>query len=220
MAVVIASSSGGILRGFNGNDVLIGRGGDDIILANGGDDRIFAGGGDDSVSAGAGNDLVNGDAGDDDLRGGEGNDHLFGGSGDDVLAGQDGADILTGGTGADVFVLSSRYDAEGGTFGTTITDLDFNGDGDGFFLDGFSGAVADAGLLGQRITTQEDFVDFVNAAGGATDFQGNSVSFTVVDDDGDSHSIRVFGFDEDDFAEGEEEGELILVAIDDADSIA
>jgi len=212
--LVIGTNAGGILTGFNDDDVIIGRGGDDDIYANGGNDRVFAGAGDDIVTAGEGDDLVYGDSGNDELRGGDGNDNLFGGTGDDILAGQQGLDNVTGGTGADTFVLTGRYDTEevfdaygmeGISNGTTITDLDMSGEGDNFFMDGFSNAMADAGLLGQRIENFDDFVDFVNASGGVTEFQNNSVVFTITDDDGDVHAVRLMGYDADDFAVEDEE---------------
>jgi len=76
-----ASSKGGWLFGWDGNDSMQGAGGNDYL------------------DGGNGNDL---------LRGGGGRDELIGGEGDDVLSGGAGADILNGGRGRDTFVFDSK----------------------------------------------------------------------------------------------------------------
>ena len=119
-------TSGDVLVGGDGDDVLLGHAGNDTLSGNEGDDRINAGSGNDFAYGDAGDDRLNledgddygeGGAGDDVINAGAGNDVVFGdgaetfeaggndklrgGEGDDILYGNGGDDILHGGVGDD-----------------------------------------------------------------------------------------------------------------------
>ena len=118
-----------VLNGHAGNDQLYGGPG-------GGDDTLSGGSGHDSLFGGLGMDMLIGEAGHDALNGGMGNDVLDGGNGEDTLRGGPGADELIGGTGLDTAdysgsdnavtvrlhsLVAAGGDAEGDTFGTTVS---------------------------------------------------------------------------------------------------
>ncbi len=125
-------STGCVVRGGAGDDVLTGGAGNDTIDGEAGDDLVRAGTGDDTLVGGAGLDVLtyserssavtvslgepgvaatgNGVSGENDsvegfeqLVGGTGNDALTGNSLDNRLTGGLGNDTLTGGGGDDVF---------------------------------------------------------------------------------------------------------------------
>ncbi|MCM8921806.1 MAG: hypothetical protein LC540_17340 [Candidatus Thiodiazotropha sp.] len=81
--VIIGTTVGDAIQGFNNAETIEAQGGNDDVLAYGGDD------------------LVTGGLGDDFLLGGEGDDLLIGGSDNDFLFGQEGSDHLEGGVGND-----------------------------------------------------------------------------------------------------------------------
>jgi Ca2+-binding RTX toxin-like protein len=89
-------TTGLVIEGTNGADVLVGGSGNDLIIGHDGDDIL---------SGLAGNDVLRGGAGDDRMTGGAGDDILEGGDGADQLLGQAGNDTMTGGAGADSFIL-------------------------------------------------------------------------------------------------------------------
>jgi hypothetical protein len=104
------STTGHVLKGTSGDDVICGGSAGDNIVAGGGSDVIFAGAGNDiirgndggdTIYGGAGNDYLRGDAGDDSLHGGDGNDFLGGDAGSDTLNGDAGRDTLLGNRGSD-----------------------------------------------------------------------------------------------------------------------
>ena len=91
-----------LIEGGAGNDWLFGEDGDDVINGNQGLDWIVGGAGHDRLNGNAGSDVLIGNDGDDELRGESGNDLLLGGRGDDRLFGDLGNDWLFGGNGRDV----------------------------------------------------------------------------------------------------------------------
>jgi Ca2+-binding RTX toxin-like protein len=105
-------SSGGIVEGTDGRDILIATGGDSTLLGSWGDDTLVGGSGNDSLEGGRislfnhpDSNLMMGGTGNDTLRGHFGNDTLLGEDGNDVLIGSAGTNTLTGGAGADLFVF-------------------------------------------------------------------------------------------------------------------
>jgi Ca2+-binding RTX toxin-like protein len=98
----IKATSGFLVWGEAGDDVIIGSGLNDVLRGDidetlerppvFGDDVIYAGGGNDCIWGGPGNDVLWGEDGDDELYGGAGNDWLSGGEGSDQLDGGDGED--------------------------------------------------------------------------------------------------------------------------------
>jgi Ca2+-binding RTX toxin-like protein len=81
--------------------VLLGGGGNDLVEGGWGDDFIDGGEGDDDLDGERGDDVLLGGQGEDLMLGGEGNDWLDGGSEADTLIGEAGDDILHGGAGDD-----------------------------------------------------------------------------------------------------------------------
>jgi Ca2+-binding RTX toxin-like protein len=83
-----SGSTGAVIRGGDGNDLLIGTAGDDVLLG------------------GAGNDTLLGGEGDDVLDGGTGADVMAGGAGDDVYLVDDSSDVVVeqAGEGIDTIV--------------------------------------------------------------------------------------------------------------------
>jgi uncharacterized repeat protein (TIGR01451 family) len=77
------ATSGQVIRGTNGPDVICGSAFADSIQGLDGDDIIFGNGGNDSI------------------QGNGGNDKLFGGAGDDAITGPPGIDAANGGSGYD-----------------------------------------------------------------------------------------------------------------------
>ena len=127
-----------VLAGDRRDNVLNGHAGNDRLYGGpgGGDDTLSGGSGDDSLFGGLGMDMLTGQAGHDVLIGGMGNDILDGGNGDDTLRGGPGADVLIGGAGLDTTdysgsdnavtvrlhsLVAAGGDAEGDTFGTTVS---------------------------------------------------------------------------------------------------
>lgn len=72
------TTSGIMLDGAGGNDIIIGGSGDDLLLGGAGDDVIFGGDGDDFIGGESGDDTIYGGAGSDSLYGDDGNDVLYG----------------------------------------------------------------------------------------------------------------------------------------------
>jgi hypothetical protein len=104
-------STGDILQGTTGEDLIDGGTGNDVLNGGDGDDELSGGGGgdtlngqgdDDVLNGGDGNDKLYGLTGLDTLNGGVGNDWMFGGDAADALGGDAGNDMLDGGAGADV----------------------------------------------------------------------------------------------------------------------
>jgi Ca2+-binding RTX toxin-like protein len=95
------TSTGEVITGGAGNDILSGGSGNDVLDGGAGADRLAGGAGNDTLIGGAGRDRLVGGAGDDTLEGGGGRDRLVGGAGDDALEGGAGRDRLVGGAGDD-----------------------------------------------------------------------------------------------------------------------
>jgi len=122
--VLVADKTGGLLKGFGGDDKLNGRNrkdkldggaGDDRLDGAGGNDELICGAGNDNAKGGNGNDLLRGGAGNDRLDGEAGNDRLFGNGGDDIIFSGSGNDVLRGGSGADVLIAEEgKADMKGG----------------------------------------------------------------------------------------------------------
>jgi Ca2+-binding RTX toxin-like protein len=129
---LIIVSSGSVIEGTDGRDILTAAGGDATLRGGWGDDTLVGGGGNDSLEGGRiallnhpDSNLMSGGGGDDTLRGHLGDDTLLGGDGGDVLIGGAGTNGLTGGAGADLFVFG--HGAPGQAFRQvgqdTVTDF-------------------------------------------------------------------------------------------------
>ncbi len=101
-----ADSTGLVIDGDEGDDLLTGGAGADTITGGLGADAISAGDGDDIVSGGDGDDSISGNAGD---------DAILGGGGHDILEGEGGADYILGGDGNDVLIGYNSDNAFGGS---------------------------------------------------------------------------------------------------------
>ncbi|AFZ60325.1 calcium-binding protein [Anabaena cylindrica FACHB-243] len=112
------------------DNVIVGNSGNNLIYGYGGNDTIFGLDGDDIIFAGSGGGYISGDGGNDSLYGGNDVDTIYGRAGDDLIVGNGGNDILSGGTGADQFLFTSLSDGI-----DTITDFDWNTDGDKILVD-------------------------------------------------------------------------------------
>lgn len=100
--VVIKGKQGDdLIEGTNFQDLLLGGRGNDDMQALAGDDLGRGNDGDDEVRGGAGEDLLAGGGGEDFLRGGGADDLLRGQGQDDNIGGNAGNDILNGGTATD-----------------------------------------------------------------------------------------------------------------------
>jgi Ca2+-binding RTX toxin-like protein len=155
-------TSGHILLGGKGNDLVEGGWGDDEI--NGGTDN-------DALDGERGDDVLLGGQGADLILGGEGNDWIEGGSEGDSLIGEEGDDTLYGGDGNDELIGDS-------TFATTYShgndtlyggngDDQLSGNGGDDYLDG--GAGADQILGGGGNDTLIGGIDVDYMDGGAGD---------------------------------------------------
>ena len=152
---------------------VIGSGHDDVLTGNRAPNSLWGLGGNDELDGGRSIDMLFGGAGDDDLDGGDGNDTLEGGYGADVLTGGDGSDTASyAGSmmGVTVRLHNSKAmggDAEGDTFGGTVTAEYMNEDGDEF---------------------EEMLPDIINLTGSANadvlagDFRNNEISGKGGDD--------------------------------------
>ena len=100
----VKGSTGILLNGNSGENVLVGGDGDDNLWGFDGNDTIKGGQGSDYLAAGQGDDTLIGGNGHDTLFGLDGADVLDGGAGRDYIGGQSGADTLTGGSDSDSFV--------------------------------------------------------------------------------------------------------------------
>ncbi|MBK8570449.1 MAG: calcium-binding protein [Nitrosomonadales bacterium] len=107
------TSTGGMLFGFDGNDVLSGNGGVDTLAGGAGADTLYGNAGNDNLVGGTGNDTLAGGGGADLIVGGTGNDTLDGGNFSLGTAGNDTYQFSKG-DGADTY---SEYD-------TTVGDND------------------------------------------------------------------------------------------------
>ncbi len=109
---------------------------DDMLTGNRRDNELWGLDGNDELDGGRRNDKLYGGAGDDMLDGGAGNDELEGGYGADVLTGGDGEDWASYASsmmGVTVRLHSSQAmggDAEGDTWGGSVTETYANEDGD------------------------------------------------------------------------------------------
>lgn len=105
---------------FTGNStglVLSGDNGDDVISATGaGDNTVYGGTGADLITTGAGDDSIIGGQGTDNISGASGADTIAGGSGNDTIDGGAGVDVLTAGSGDDLFRFDTGDVAVGETF--------------------------------------------------------------------------------------------------------
>jgi Ca2+-binding RTX toxin-like protein len=128
-------STGNLISGGGGFDIILGLEGGDTLLGDGGGDVIDGGDGDDRIEGGAGLDSLLGGSGMDFILGGDGDDQIFGGSEFDVLDGGNGSDTLSGGPGIDVLLGGEGDDflEAGGDsdrlFGGEGQDVIFGGDG-------------------------------------------------------------------------------------------
>ena len=105
------ASYGSVNESFQSVEALFGSENADVFIANGttgrvlngagGDDLLTGGGGDDDLIGGEGNDVLRGRSGNDTLLAGLGNDRLNGGGGNDILRGEAGDDFLAGVGGTD-----------------------------------------------------------------------------------------------------------------------
>lgn len=114
------TSSGDVIAGTDGADVIDAKDGDDVVCALAGGDDVTAGPGDDVVylsdgpdtaDGGEGNDEIYGGKGKDQIAGGDGNDDLSGGGGRDQVAGDAGDDDVNGGKGQDKLLGGSGNDS-------------------------------------------------------------------------------------------------------------
>ncbi|MFO0943969.1 MAG: calcium-binding protein [Pirellulales bacterium] len=119
------TSTGILIVGYDGNDILKGGAGDDDIRGGNDDDTLEGNGGSDRLDwndsgSSLGNDI---------LRGGLGNDFLLGNVGNDQLEGGDGDDQLMGGIGEDTYVFDTDSALGQDTLtedGTDVDTLDFS----------------------------------------------------------------------------------------------
>jgi Ca2+-binding RTX toxin-like protein len=91
------------IHGGDGADHIDGQDGNDILAGGAGDDTVFGGNGDDMLDGGAGNDLLSDEHT-------TGNDTLVGGDGDDTLRTTGGNDLLQGGAGNDTLSVVANWD--------------------------------------------------------------------------------------------------------------
>ena len=99
--VMVGTSDGDNMFGYEGDDVICGLGGNDVLAGREGDDRLFGGSGNDTLIGWIGNDYLEGGEGYDVLLGFFGDDFLYAGAGRDVLNGGHGYDECDGGEGDD-----------------------------------------------------------------------------------------------------------------------
>ncbi len=100
----IAASSGQMIDGLGGTDIIGGSNFNDFIHGGAGNDIINGNSGDDVIVDTDGTNTVNGDGGDDVILGGFGTLTADGGDNADVIVGGVGNDILLGGSGNDLII--------------------------------------------------------------------------------------------------------------------
>jgi Ca2+-binding RTX toxin-like protein len=93
---IAGGSSGDLLNGTKGADVIAALGGNDVVRGKGGKDTICGGAGNDVLGGGGGKDKIFGEAGKDLLKGGGGKDKLVGAGGKDRCVGGGGRDRAKG----------------------------------------------------------------------------------------------------------------------------
>nr|WP_319947320.1 hypothetical protein [uncultured Shimia sp.] len=106
-----SASTGGFLKGTDGNDSATGSAANDTIWTQAGDDTAKGLAGDDNIGGGDGADH---------LEGGWGLDTIFGGAGDDTLYGNGGVDNLWAGAGRDLIFGGAGDDNIGGSTGDDV----------------------------------------------------------------------------------------------------
>jgi Ca2+-binding RTX toxin-like protein len=107
----IGGTSGVMLYGNDGDNVLTGTSYDDMLFAGAGNDVVSAGAGRDIVSAGRGDDVLIGGDGDDTLDGGDGNDSYYVAVGDQIFDA----------SGNDTVYASGSHELEAGMENLTAT---------------------------------------------------------------------------------------------------
>ena len=181
-------STGFVLRGSNGNDVISGSDANDTIFGLGGADILNGGAGDDTIDGGNGNDILDGGQGNDVLIGGLGNDRLIGGAGLDNLQGGDGTDILSAGDDDDHLAGGNGTDLLDGGAGDDTIDGDagidtllggagddfLNGGGDADIVSGQDGDDYVEGLDGNDFLFGGAGNDVMVGDGGADTMSGGS----------------------------------------------
>ncbi|HET9811995.1 MAG TPA: M10 family metallopeptidase C-terminal domain-containing protein [Sphingomicrobium sp.] len=185
-------------RSGSGNDVLIGNDAANVLSSGAGGDRLTGNGGDDVLIGGAGTDTLTGGAGADTFRFDSLADSSVG-TGRDVIAdfvhGSDKIDF--GALGASTFVGNAAFSGAAGEVraasftGTTIVEVDSDGDGSADLQVELAGAVS----LDSR-----DFVDLVGAASGAGDSLYGTAGADSISGLGGNDTM--FGFGGDDFLDG------------------
>ena len=106
------STTGVLLFGEGGDDVLTGSSEDDGLVGGAGDDTVAGRAGADDLYGESGADRLKGGNGEDLLDGGGGRDLLFGGNGRDLVSGGAGNDALRGGDGRDFFIFSGDVSSD------------------------------------------------------------------------------------------------------------
>ncbi|WP_439140517.1 Hint domain-containing protein, partial [Roseicyclus sp.] len=174
------------IAGGAGNDTLLGGSGEDTLVGGDGNDTIDGAGGNDTIDGGAGTDTIDGGFGNDLLSGGDGNDTILGGSGDDTIDGGAGDDLLVTGSYGGAFATSN--DAAGNT------NVVSGGDGNDTILasvgaDTLSGDAGDDSIDGQGgddVITGGDGRDTLQGGAGADTLTGGTgADAFIVDDGGD-----------------------------------
>jgi hypothetical protein len=133
--VITGTSGDDVLCGGPGADDIDGLGGEDTIFGNAGSDTIGGGTGADVVYGGFGNDTIDGNEAFDTIVAGDGNDTVDGGGGGDVINAGPGDDTVGGGDGHDTATGGAGHDDMFGGLG----DDEINGGPDGDVLDGGDG---------------------------------------------------------------------------------
>jgi len=128
-------TSGWIIAGTNGKDIIHSTSLDDTICGGNGNDQIYGEGGDDIIYGDNGKDALYGGPGDDEIHGGNGKDYLSGYdddhdsnvspdpfTDDDTLYGENGKDDLSGGPGEDeIYGGNGKDSMDGGAGDDTIS---------------------------------------------------------------------------------------------------
>jgi Ca2+-binding RTX toxin-like protein len=130
-----ADTTGWIIAGTNGKNIIHGTSLDDTICGGNGNDEIYGEDGSDAIYGDNGNDSLYGGLGDDEIHGGNGKDHLWGyddvpedeeaavdpSNDEDMLFGENGKDDLRGGPGDDeIYGGNGKDSMDGGAGGDYI----------------------------------------------------------------------------------------------------
>ncbi len=185
-------------RGGSGNDPLTGNEAANRLDGNAGNDALVGNGGDDILVGGAGTDSLTGGAGADTFAFAALGDSAVGSARDIIADFQQGSDkIDLSALGAATFIGSGAFTGTAGELraasfaGTTIVELDSNGDG----LADFQVELASSVALDSR-----DFVDLAGNGGNSADvLYGTSGRDTI---DGFAGNDTIFGLGGDDVIGG------------------